>query len=74
MINILDENIKVGSSVHYINNGVIENGVIKEIVSPTQVRVVYNCGGEWGRYKEFTSALTDVSDLFKGWHNEAINK
>lgn len=49
-----------------------ENGMVKEIPSHTLTaeRVVYNCAGEWHRFKEFTSALTDLSDLFLGWKHE----
>jgi len=29
--------------------------------------VVYNCGGEWDHYQDYTAALTSVSDLRLGW-------
>lgn len=65
--------LKVGDSVcyqpeHYADDE-FENGVVKEIPSHTteSVRVVYNCGGEWHRFMEFTSALTNLRDLKKGW-------
>lgn len=65
-----------GDNVHYIAaDGHIENGVVKEgNVFKDQSRVVYNCGGEWHRYEEYTSALTHHRDLRKGWNNNAINK
>ena len=46
-----------------------ENGMIKEIPSHTNeaVRVVYNCAGNWGRFMEYTSALTNLRDLKMGW-------
>ena len=46
-----------------------ENGLVKEIPdwSTDSVRVVYNCCGNWNNYKNYTSALTNVSDLYLGW-------
>lgn len=46
-----------------------ENGLVKEIPdwSTDSVRVVYNCCGDWNNYKDYTSALTNVSDLYLGW-------
>jgi hypothetical protein len=65
--------LKVGDSVHYqpshYGPNKFENGVVKEIPehTATSVRVVYNCNGEWHRYTEFTSAMTALEDLHKGW-------
>jgi hypothetical protein len=76
MINIATVNI--GDKVCYqpehlkIQNK-FENGIIKEIPehSLDSVRVVYNCGGDWKNYKDYTSALTNCRDLELGWkHNE----
>lgn len=46
-----------------------ENGLVKEIPdwSTDSVRVVYNCCGDWNNYKDYTSALTNVNDLYLGW-------
>ena len=46
-----------------------ENGLVKDIPdwSTDSVRVVYNCCGDWNNYKNYTSALTNVSDLYLGW-------
>ncbi len=46
-----------------------ENGLVKEIPdwSTDSVRVVYNCCGDWNNYKDYTSALTNISDLYLGW-------
>ena len=66
--------LRVGDNVHYqpehytvINEW--ENGIIKEIRSSnlTGVWVVYNCAGNWERYGEYTSALTNLRDLKLGW-------
>jgi len=70
------ENFKIGDKVHYQPehykaNDKWENGMIKEIPDHTNtaVRVVYNCGGEWRRFKEYTSALTDLRDLKLEWRH-----
>ena len=46
-----------------------ENGLVKEIPdwSTDSVRVVYNCCGDWNNYKDYTSALANISDLYLGW-------
>ena len=31
------------------------------------VRVVYNCAGDWDNFKNYTAALTNLSDLKLGW-------
>lgn len=65
---------KVGDKVHYIGfkNGPAENGRIKEIPDGQfkAVRVVYHCAGEWDNFMNYTSQLTDVSDLYPGWTHE----
>jgi len=49
-----------------------ENGIVKEVPehTVTAVRVVYNCGGDWSNFKDYTSALTDIRDLNLGWCHE----
>lgn len=67
--------LRVGDKVcyqpsHYQAEGKYENGIVKEIPdSLDSVRVVYNCGGDWKNYQNYTSALTNVRDLVKGWNN-----
>ena len=65
--------LKVGDEVHYqpdhYGPDEYENGIIKEI-RPERIDgvwVVYNCNGEWHRYTDFTSALTNLRDLKRGW-------
>lgn len=72
MINITC--IKVGCKVyyqpyHYKEEDKYENGIVKEIPewSVDSVRVVYNCNEDWKNYKNYTSALTNVRDLYLGW-------
>lgn len=66
--------LKVGDKVHYrpahyIEEDKWENGLVKEIPKHTTVavKVVYNCNGEWNKFMDYTSALTNNSDLFLGW-------
>ena len=68
--------LSVGDNVHYqpehYSDDHWENGVIKEIRPGVTdaVWVVYNCNGEWHRYKEFTSAKTNLRDLKLGWRTK----
>ena len=50
-----------------------ENGIVKEVISTTQVRVVYNCNYDWNNYKDYTSALTHIRNLTVGWKDNARN-
>ena len=66
--------IQVGDKVyyqpeHHVEDGKYENGIVKEVPdwSLDSVRVVYNCGGDWKNYVNYTSALTNVRDLHLGW-------
>lgn len=62
-----------GTKVHYqpshYPENKWENGIVKEVPTHTKnsLRVVYNCNGEWDRYEEFTSALTNLRDLHLNW-------
>ena len=73
MKELKQSDLKVGDSVRYqpfhYREDEWENGVVKEIPEHTlnSVRVVYNCGGEWHRYQDFTSAMTRLEDLKIGW-------
>jgi len=73
MIKTIKE-LKVGDKVHYQpdhykDTGEFENGIVKQIREemPTGVWVVYNCGGNWDNYRDYTSALTSLRDLNHGW-------
>lgn len=49
-----------------------ENGVIKSIHEDGKhAYVVYNCGGNWHKYEKYTGAKTKISDLKKGWDDNA---
>lgn len=70
---VMDSQVfEIGEKVHYIRDNCTdsaeyENGMVKTIQSRTETRVVYNCGGEWGNFKDYTSALTSNRNLRKGW-------
>lgn len=65
--------LQVGDKVHYqpehYGDARWENGMVKEIrLGRTDgVWVVYNCNNEWDRYRDYTGALTNLSDLKMGW-------
>jgi hypothetical protein len=70
---IKQSDLRIGSKVRYqpahYGEERWENGIVKEIPSHTieGVRVVYNCNEEWDRYEDYTSAMTCIEDLRKGW-------
>lgn len=68
--------IKVGDKVSYHPKHYSENhyeiGIVKEIVDNTSIRVVYNCGGDWENYMNYTGCLTNIRDLIIGWYDEKI--
>ena len=77
MKNQLDiSQLSIGQEVHYqpdhYDTDEWENGVIKEIREERVdgVWVVYHCSGNWHRYTEYTSALTNLRDLKIGWKYE----
>lgn len=72
-MNINIAELKVGDKVcyqpNYYKEGEFKNGLVKEIPDHTNkaIRVVYNCAGNWDNFKEYTSVLTQVSNLKLGW-------
>lgn len=70
MVNVKE--LKKGDKVHYMpehykNEGEFENGVVKSIAPNGGVFVVYNCGGKWDNFENYTAANTRPEDLFMGW-------
>ena len=65
---------QIGDKVTYIQpfSGKKEIGIVKAHVefSNDYVRVVYNCAEDWDNYENYTSQLTDVNHLVKGWDIE----
>ncbi len=43
-----------------------ENGMVKRQQGDI-VFVVYNCGGEWSNFENYTAAATNTRDLKYGW-------
>ena len=52
-----------------------ENGIVKEARDGDAdgVFVVYNCGGDWANYRNYTAAKTNLRDLQTGWRKDARN-
>jgi len=61
--------IKVGDRVSYWPPYLAtpEHGIVKSFGIIHTVFVVYNCGGDWDNYQDYTGADTDIRDLKKGW-------
>ena len=66
--------LKIGDKVHYVpfkgcNPSQYENGMVKDIPqeSYSSVKVVYNCGGDWNNFKNYTASSTPLSKLRIGW-------
>ena len=72
-------NMKKGDKVHYIpfegcDETQMENGIVKrETPDKTGAFVVYNCGGDWDNYENYTAASTNFRDLKPGWVDNARN-
>ncbi len=61
-----------GQKVHYIpfkgcSPSQYENGIIKTIPDDNRAFVVYNCGGNWNDYENYTAQNTESSQLNDGW-------
>lgn len=66
--------LKEGDSVHYrpfqgCDDSLVQNGVVKSVQDDQHAFVVYNCAGEWHRYRDYTAARTNAGQLSKGWFN-----
>ncbi len=65
--------LSIGQKVHYkpdhYGEDEWENGMVKEVPEwiTDAVRVVYNCAGNWEQFMDYTSALTNMRDLYLGW-------
>lgn len=60
--------MKIGDKVTYVGHNKLEYGIIKSLCeSSSHYFVVYNCGGEWDNYMNYTAARTKKSDLVEGW-------
>jgi len=60
--------MNVGDKVTYVGVNKKEHGIIKRVCEDsTHYFVVYNCGGEWDKYMDYTAAKTAKMDLELGW-------
>lgn len=63
--------VKPKDKVHYkpshYKEDQYENGIVKSIAPNGGVLVVYNCGGDWANYMNYTAANTNPSDLHNDW-------
>ena len=68
--------LNIGDKVHYqpeyYGDKKWENGIVKELRPPDGVWVVYNCAGNWHRYKDYTGAKTHLRDLKPGWKSKFL--
>ncbi len=68
--------LTIGQKVHYqpdhYKDEQYDNGMIKEIPDHTNtaVRVVFNCNDDWDNFMNYTSQLTNKSDLKLDWKND----
>ena len=70
--------LKEGDKVFHIpfnedNEFLYKNGIVKTILTHKNdvndhVFVVYNCGGNWENYRDYTGTRTHIKELRKGWH------
>ena len=63
-----------GDTVRYVpfadcDSSLWENGIVKSLNldDPTHVFVVYNCGGNWDNYENYTAESTHISCLEPNW-------
>ena len=65
------EKFTVGECVHYtVPHGTTQNGIVKSINEDgVSAFVVYNCGGNWEHYMDYTGQYTYICDLTTGWIN-----
>lgn len=59
-------NFEVGEKVTYITSHKKEHGIVKS-VRDGSVFVVYNCGGDWDNYSNYTAANTPIKMLVREW-------
>ena len=57
-----------GEKVTYVPRwGKLQIGIVKSISNGTHSFVVYNCGGDWDHYEDYTAAKTENCYLLRGW-------
>lgn len=73
--------LRVGDKVAYFpfegcDEALVENGRVKEVPeeSLTHARVVFHCAGEWENFMNYTSQLTPVERLRRGWWHGELSR
>ena len=56
-----------GQKVTYLTSYAKEHGIVKSISDESNLFVVYHCAGDWDNYRDYTAAMTRISDLKLGW-------
>lgn len=63
--------IPIGQKIRYhsISTNKIEKGIVKSLdpVNNNVAYVVFNCGGDWENYQNYTAERCLISELFEGW-------
>lgn len=59
--------VKVTARQNLLNQSITDEQMPDDV--DESVFVVYNCGGDWDNYKNYTSAKTNVRDLLHGWRS-----
>ena len=60
--------IKPGDKVTYVAPFKKEHGIMKaQSIDSNYIFVVYNCGGNWNNFMNYTGACTRIEDLVEGW-------
>ncbi len=62
-VTLYQKGVKVHYDAKYCKK---ENGIVKEQRGDI-VFVVYECGGNWDYFENYTGEATDITDLKYGW-------
>jgi len=60
--------LKPGDKVTYEPTS--EHGIVKDVTQHGQAFVVFNCGGDWENYRNYTASFCSNKDLALGWKDE----
>lgn len=76
----MSHNLKPGDKVTYIPSyakddpELWDRGIVKSLNDDLHVFVVYNCNGQWDKYKNYTAARTPVKNLVRSWSGKTLVK
>lgn len=72
-MDIVNEGDKVHYQPEHYQDNEFENGIVKHVRMKgvdCEAWVVYNCNDDWENFKDYTGALTNLSDLRLGWKHD----